>query len=257
MTRRKSNGAGAGAAGPRKRATGLDGEALAAVSGTITALKVQERDQERVSVYVDGEFVLGLHAELVVRAGLKKGRQVDGAYLIGLARQEQERAAWNAALVYLGAAERTRRQVEQRLRRRYEEPVVSRVLERLAAGGWLDDAEYARRYVSSNPDFGVQRLLYDLHRRGVAREAAMEAVRAAPRGGEAVAVARELAERRLSRMDGVDRVQAQRRLSSLLARRGFDFETVKKALGPLLQELPMPRRGGGLGRGRSAPEEDD
>lgn len=256
MTRRTSKGAGAGAAGPRRHARGYDPEVLGSVSGAISALQVQEGDRGRVSVFVDGEFVLGLHAEVVVRAGLKKGARVDGSFLLNLARQEHERSAWDAALVYMGVAERTRRQVELRLRRHYDDEVVGRVLERLASGGWLDDSEYARRYVTSHPDSGVQRLMYDLLRRGVAREVAMEAVRAAPRGGEAVAVARDLASQRLSRMVGIDRATAQRRLSALLARRGFDFETVTRALGPLLQELPAPRPTGGLKSRRPAAEEE-
>ena len=42
--------------------------------GTITRVARQQRDPERVSVFIDGAFAFGLTLDLAVEAGLRKGR---------------------------------------------------------------------------------------------------------------------------------------------------------------------------------------
>ncbi len=225
----------------------VDLEALRTVSGRITALAGQ-RDPHRRSVFVDGEFVLGLHLETILRCGLKVGQPVDGETLLQAYGLDVERQAWDAGLRLLAAAPRTRLEVARRLGRRYPPETVERVLQRLADAGWLDDRAYAESYVRSHPDYGSRRLLADLARKGVAREVAAAVVRAARGEEEAVEHARAVAEMRLGRMTGLDRATAARRLAGFLARRGFGPETVRAAVEPLVAHLPDPpagpRRGG-------------
>jgi regulatory protein len=45
-------------------------------AGTITRLVVQQKDPDRVSVYVDDEFAFGCHQNVVLGAGLRKGVEV-------------------------------------------------------------------------------------------------------------------------------------------------------------------------------------
>ncbi|MFO7273349.1 MAG: regulatory protein RecX [Bacillota bacterium] len=232
-----------GPAAPRRRRRAprrqVDPEALRQVSGRITAL-AEQRDPERRSVFVDGEFVLGLHLEAILRCGLKVGAPVDGETLVAAYALDLEHQAWEAGLRLLAAAPRTRRDVARRLGRRFPPATVERVLERLSEAGWLDDREYAVNYVRSHPDYGSRRLLAELVRKGVDREMAAEVV-AAERGADDVREqARALAEARLRRMTGVDRVTAARRLAGYLARRGFGPETVRSAVAPLVAHLPDP-----------------
>ncbi|HYF91195.1 MAG TPA: regulatory protein RecX [Symbiobacteriaceae bacterium] len=244
-----SNWAGARFGGPRVRArTAPDLEALAQLSGRITAIEPQQKDPKRRSVFVDGEFVLGLHEETIILAKLKVGQQVDGPKLAEAVRRDEAKRAWDGALGYLGAAPRSRRDVERKLARRYPPEVVSGVIERLEGGGWLDDAEFAAAYVRSRSEYGERRLLGDLARKGVAREVAARVVRELLGTVDAVIQAREAAAGRLSRMPGTDRATAQRRLTGFLARRGYDFATISRALEPLLAGLPRVEKPARWGR---------
>ena len=136
-----SSETGAGRTDPRRRRVEqapLVQEAVQAVSGRITAL-AEQRDPKRRSLFVDGEFVLGLDLETIVRLHLKVGQPVDGALLWQAYQLDQEKRAWDAGLRLLAAAPRTRREVERRLGRTYPPEAVECVAERLAAAGWLDD----------------------------------------------------------------------------------------------------------------------
>lgn len=245
-----SNSAGARFGGPRVRAkrAPLDLEALGQLSGRITALEAQQKDPKRRSVFIDGTFVLGLHEETVVLARLRVGQNVDGPKLVEALKRDEAKRAWDDALVYLGAAPRSRREVERKLARRYPPEVASGVVERLANGGWLDDAEFAGAYVRSHSEYGERRLLGELARKGVAREVAAGVVRELLGEVDAVAQAREAAQVRLRRMEGVDRDTAQRRLTGFLARRGYGFDAISRALAPLLADLPRVNKARAWGR---------
>ncbi len=250
--------AGAGSSGPRRLASNkVDLEAVGQVSGRITAIEPQQKAPNRRSIYVDGAFVVGLDMETVAIRRWKVGLTIEGAALVEAARADEEKRAWDAALTFLAVTARSRREVEKRLQRFFPAEVAEKVMGRLERGGWLDDAEFARRYCQSKAGFGERRLLQELARKGIARDVAMAAVRQALGTVDATAGARELAERRLRSMAGVDRDTAHRRLAGFLARRGYDFETVSRALAPLLKDLaPAPRK---LARGqrRFASEEDE
>lgn len=240
----RSRASGAGGAGPRSRKDPVDLEALRTRSGTLTAVERQQAARRRYSLFVDGEFAVGIAADVLAPACLKVGAQVTGATLVELAIQDEGLRAWDAALLYLSGTGRTRREVERRLSRSYAPESVERVLARLSAGGWVDDLRYAAHFVAARPDLGQHRLLADLLRRGVAREVAMAAVRAGFGPEAALAGAREAAAARLSRMGAVDRATAQRRLGSYLSRRGHDFETIAAVLAPLLSRLPAAASAG-------------
>src|SRR5207253_2536491 len=97
------------------------------------AIEPQVRRPERRSIFLDGEFALGAHAEVVARAGLRVGQQVSLKELQALAAAEERRAARDAALDALAVRERSEREIERALLRKGFEPeIVRQVIEQLA-----------------------------------------------------------------------------------------------------------------------------
>lgn len=146
-------------------------------------------------------------------------------------------AAREAALKLLERTRRTRADLARRLRDKgYDEPVVAEVLERLAGVGLIDDVEYARAFLAGRwgrRAAGWRVLEQDLRKRGVPSEdiaSARARFEQAQGPADEVRLARrvaEQAERRYARLD--PRIRRQR-LYALLARRGFDGDTIAQAL---------------------------
>jgi regulatory protein len=146
-------------------------------------------------------------------------------------------AAREAALRLLERTRRTRSDLARRLRDKgFAPPVIESVLERLAGVGLVDDAEYARAWLAGRlgrRPAGARKLENELRGRGVSSEdiAAARARLEDERGAaDEVTVARKVvaqAERRYRALE--PRVRRQR-LWALLARRGFDGDTIESAL---------------------------
>jgi len=206
--------------------------------GTITALSVQTGDQDRVNVFVDGAFALGISLATLQREGLYKGQVLGAEEWRRLERAESTHKAWEAALRLLEFRPRAERELRARLRRKqYDAEQIEDVVMRLRDLGLLDDQQFARLWVSNrtatNPR-GSQALRHELMSKGVDRQLAAEVVEASVDPLAEAALCEEVARKALPRYARVnDWATFQRKLGSLLQRRGFAWETV----GPLLRRL--------------------
>src|SRR5689334_589059 len=86
------------------------------MSGTITALKYQARNRERVNVYLDDKFALALPA--VEAARLKKGQILSDEDITRLQATDAEAQAYNAAIRFLSYRPRSRTEVRRYLQDR-------------------------------------------------------------------------------------------------------------------------------------------
>ncbi len=207
--------------------------------GQITALQPQARDPDRVNVYIDGEFAIGLHQDVVLQAGLAVGEEVDTAALAEIVAAEERQAATAAALNFLAYRPRSEGEVRSRLRRGgYPDDVVEHVLDQVRAWRYVDDEDFARRWVENRGTHrprGARLLVQELRTKGVDPTVASEAIAGAELDEAADAL--ELARQRSSRLTGLDPAVRDRRLGAFLARRGYGFDIIRTTLATLREEI--------------------
>jgi len=154
---------------------------------------------------------------------------------------DPESVARAIGLRLLTAAPRSRQQLADAFERRdVPREVAERVLDRFVEIGLVNDAEYARMLVrSQHADRGLARraLRSELRKRGIDDELAEAAV------GDLSAeqeedTARSLLGRRLRSMTGLDREVRVRRLSGLLARKGYSPSVIARLLREMVDDGP-------------------
>ncbi|HEX6368732.1 MAG TPA: regulatory protein RecX [Longimicrobium sp.] len=201
----------------------------------ITALPPQKHDPDRLSVFVDGEFRMGLSAEVALAASLCVGQTVDEARLLELERRDRGWQAREAALRLLSVRPRSAAELARRLRMKgYEPEIGEEVIARLRDLGMIDDAAFAgtlvRDRVRLKPQ-GARRLANELRAKGVDDETARTAIRETMEGEDTGE--RELARRAAEKWRpraGEEPARARRRLHGYLARRGFDADVIREVL---------------------------
>jgi regulatory protein len=137
---------------------------------------------------------------------------------------DPEQVARAICLRALTGAPKTRQQLADLLAKRgIPDDVAEVVLDRFGEVGLIDDAAFARAWVTSRQaGRGLARraLKAELRAKGVDGEVAEEAIALVDDQDEWDA-ARRLVQRRLSGLRRVDRVTAERRLVGMLARKGY------------------------------------
>jgi len=170
----------------------------------------------------------------------------------GPQEDDPEAQARQVCLRLLTHAPQTRAQLADALSRRgIPGEIADNVLERFTDVGLIDDAAFARAWVESrhySRGLAGRALSAELKQRGVADDEIRDAV--AGLGPEAeVATARELAARKLAATRGQPTQARLRRLTGMLARKGYPpelaFRVIREAMGTegtdadLGEELPF------------------
>lgn len=149
------------------------------------------------------------------------------------------------ALRQLTMAPRSRKQLADTLRQKgCEDEVARTVLDRLEQVGLVDDAAFARMLVRSRQEtkgLAPRALSQELRRKGVAEELIEEAL-AELSPDDQHGRARDLVDKRLRSMRGLDRQVQTRRLAGFLGRKGYDSAVAFRVINEALDQLPENRR---------------
>jgi regulatory protein len=148
--------------------------------------------------------------------------------------------AREAALRMLDRSRRTRRELERRLAEQgHEREAIAAALDRLARVGVVDDVEYARAFARSKlakRGVALRVVRQELKRRGVG-DADLELGLEAFQGGEGERARAEQALLPLWRRHrALDPPERRARCAAALARRGFDYDTVRDVLDAIARE---------------------
>ena len=154
---------------------------------------------------------------------------------------DPETVARTILLGLLATRARSRAELAARLAARgVPEEVATRLLDRFAEVGLVDDHAFARAWVEgrrATKGLARRALAHELRGKGVTEEAARAALAEVDSADEEAA-ARRLVRRRLASMHGLDEAVAARRLAAMLARKGYGGEVAYRVV---REEL---RRGG-------------
>ncbi len=210
--------------------------------GTITALRAQERDSQRVNVFIDEVFALGVSHATLVREDLYVGKYLDAAQWARLETTEHNTRCYQAALRYLQARPRSTDEMRKRLQQKQFAPqVIEDTIGRLTDQGLLDDEAFARFWVENRNACrprGPRALRAELAQKGIDRTLIDTTLHDDDLMGDEHEQALTLARAALPRYAGAtDRAAFQRRLGGYLQRRGFGYDTIKPILETLWREV--------------------
>lgn len=195
--------------------------------GTITALKPQAQRANRVNVYVDGQWALGVSR--VVAARLRVGQTLSEEDLANLARAEALETARECALRFLTSRPRSVAEVRQHLvKKKFAAEVIDQVLARLREVGLIDDTAFARYWVENREQFrprAARVLRVELKRKGLDQND----IAAAIEGMDERESAYRAAAARAYRWRNLERRQFLQKMIAFLMRRGFAYTVAKDA----------------------------
>lgn len=191
---------------------------------TITAIKVQKNNPNRVNIYLDGEFAFGLAR--IVAAWLKTGQRLEDEKIDRLQADDARERAYQQAMLFLSYRARSEAEIRKNLQKHeIPEVVIEETLERLRQERLADDDQFARAWVENRNTFrprSRRALAMELRQKGLSDEATQSALA----GVDEEALAYEAAHKRVSRLKGLEWTEFRKKLSEFLARRGFPYTII-------------------------------
>jgi regulatory protein len=206
----------------------------------ITSLEPQTNNPNRINIFVDGQFLMGASALIVLQMGLEVDQELSSVQLEQLRNDEALQQAVDRALNYLSFRPRSREEVRRYLRRKATPPeLIEAVLARLDSLDLVNDRSFASFWVESREQFnprGAQALRNELRMKGVDRAVVDELVDEEKDEERALLAGRKKA-LSLIRLPDMDYATFRTRLGSFLQRRGFGYEVASRTVKDLWKEL--------------------
>lgn len=207
----------------------------------ITAIAPTARHPQRSTVRVGRKVVATLPTARIESLGLHIGQTWDAALANRVAEAVEDDKAMRKAMNRLNRRAMSRRELDRKLGKlEFAEPTRQRVLDRLAELGYLDDEAFGRaliRETQRGKPAGPRLLQQKLFQKGLDRALIERLIAETRDEADPTEQAIALARQRLRQMQRLDAPTRTRRLYGLLARRGFEAETIREAMEAMASEL--------------------
>lgn len=201
----------------------------------ITALEIQKRDKERVSVFLDGEFAFGL--PILEAAKLRKGQELTEDDIQKLREIDAVALAVDRALNLLARRPYSSAEIRRNLAaHEVAPPIIDEALDKLIHLGYVDDLAFARFWIDNRERFkprGPRALRYELRQKGVPDDIIGTVLADLEVHDSAYRAAQE----RIKRLRGLQHQAFRTKLGGFLARRGFGYGVARDVIDRLITEI--------------------
>lgn len=199
----------------------------------IVTIERQRRSRNRYTLHFDDGEWLGLFDELIIKHGLEVGKEVDSEKLTQLAREDDAKKALEMAIRYLGYRSRSQKEMITYLEGKgFDRDLIDETMEKLEGYGYIDDSAFARDWVAgrmSSKPMGRAMIKRELIFKGVEDEVIEEHLGRISQDQEEDR-AYSLALKYVKRYKNLEPREQFYKIGAALARRGFDWETIKGAV---------------------------
>ncbi|MEB6097314.1 recombination regulator RecX [Mammaliicoccus sciuri] len=109
----------------------------------ITKLEVQKKNKERLNLFINNEFEMGIDQATYINFNLRKDLEITKSKLQEIKDYDQYRQALNQAIVYLSHKKRTKYEVEKYLTdKEYGSDLIDSVIEYCESNKYIDHKDY-------------------------------------------------------------------------------------------------------------------
>ncbi len=201
----------------------------------ITALKVQRRNKERVSVYLDGSYAFSVST--LEAARLKVGQGLTPEEVAALEARGEIQKAYDRALRFLTYRPRSEAELVRYLTSKgVPSDAQEEILRRLRRLELVDDEAFARFWVESRErgrPSGEFALRSELKQKGIVDDVIQRVLEPLDQEKSAYRAARKQARR----YRGLAVKQAETKLGAFLLRRGFSYSVANKVVQRVVADL--------------------
>ena len=215
----------------------------------VTKLSAQERNVERVNMFLDEKFACGISLNTVAKYNIFVGKELSDEEYTKILYDDLGERLFNRAVDYLGSSIKTAKQIRTYLRnllfkkkgswyeeleKENREELVENTMQKLEEYSYLNDSEFAEAFISSrvkNKPRGKSVLLGELLAKGVSKEIAEEKLE------EMIDDEYDMLKRVYEKKYGIEKLgMKDRKKIDFLLRKGFNWDLIERYINEKSEE---------------------
>lgn len=194
----------------------------------VTAIKQQEKQKDRYSIFVDEAYSFSLSATALLQSGLAVGQDLNEQTVKEYKQLSADDKLYGLVLRYIALRPRSKYEMEAYLvRKKASQQVAEKILHTLQEKHLLDDETFARIWVENRrllKPVSKRRLQLELRQKRVAQDI-IDSVLREDKTDDKTTLKELIARKRKQ-----SKYQDKEKLMAYLSRQGFSYSDIKEAL---------------------------
>lgn len=203
---------------------------------TITSIKPQ-KNRKRFNIYLDGKFAFALSAEALVKADLKIDQEITEKDVEILRYKDSRDKLYNKALKFLSYRPRSEKEMRDYLEKKGgDTKIVEEITGKLKKQNLVDDYAFTTWWIEQRSRFrpkGKHLLWLELLKKGIKKEIIEDSLFSEK---EELDLAKKAARKKVKSYKNLESLEFRQKMTAFLARRGFNWEVIKKVLEEILKK---------------------
>ncbi len=193
----------------------------------VTKIEKQTK-RDRYNIYLDGVYSFSLAAKVLDDVFIKKGDQLTNHDIEAAKQADIFSKAFDNALNILSYRSHSQKEISDKLSKKYETPVIDKVIEKLKATNLINDNDFTERYIEQSKK-GKKLVKLDLLKRGVDKDLIEKYLENKDEDLE-LENARKISEQVLKKYEKKDKIIKKKKLYETLTRKGFSYDIYKQII---------------------------
>ena len=205
----------------------------------ITAVKPQ-KNKKRVNVYLDNKFGFGLDLENFVKLDLKVEQELTDEQVGKIVKEAEFQKVYDKLLRFSTLRPRSEKELKDWLKKhKVHLSIHENLFSRLKRLDLLNDNKFAQWWVEQRMEFsprGKRALIAELRQKGINRDLIIQLVNESISQGYEEKTARKLLQKKKYKWERLQKLEAKKKMSDFLARKGFGWEVIKNAIDDIFKK---------------------
>ncbi len=197
----------------------------------ITKIK-QQKDKNRVNIYLDDKFGFGIDLENFVKLNLKVGSEYSEKEIEEIIGRAEFAKTYEKLIKFAMVRPRSAKEINDWLsRKKVHSSLFKKLFNRLKRLELVDDIKFAKWWIDQRNTFrprSEKQLYSELLKKGIDRKLIKKTLEDVSVDEDKIAL--DLLKKRESRWKRFEKDKTQQKMYEYLARKGFSWEVIKKAV---------------------------
>lgn len=187
----------------------------------------EQKNKKRFNIFVDDAFFCGLNKETAILFGLKVGKNVESSELERAIFESEVKSAFEKAIDYISSRMHTKKELSDKLLKKgYTKEVIIEALRKLEDYGYVNDELFAKQFINENNKYSKKILSNKLRQKGIECDIIDKFL--SDNGQETEEYLCDKYVQKYLKSKKVNDSASKQKLYASIARRGFDFDLIKK-----------------------------
>jgi regulatory protein len=203
----------------------------------VTKIEAQKRNKERVNIYLDGEYAFSVYAELIYKEKINTNMEIDKDKLDSIISEANYLKCKETSLRIITRSYKTELEMKNRLiEKGYNIKEIDRTIDFLKEYNFINDKDYIAMYLKDKiNNRGIDKIKYELIRKGISEEDIGEAINNADCEKEAEAaynIGLKKYRQLITKEDNSFKIKSK--LANHLMSKGYNYSLVKATIDKII-----------------------